>query len=175
MDTKTVLINYLKKSLTIKERASRAEFWFFYCILLLVDNFLSIPLNIKSIEFDSLTATTLFVGLWGIITLLVLLCVTIRRFHDVNISGKWILYYSLLIIVFFILLIIAAPVYEAGASKDLDLWVVIIGFIGIIILAIIGIIIIVISLIAAFFVLFKKGTVGDNRFGADPLEKPLAE
>lgn len=69
---------------------------------------------------------------------------TIRRLHDLNLSGRWYLLW-VLIIVLENLLVDISPVSSRLCS--------------------------LISLIVSLFVVFKRGTIGDNKYGADPLEE----
>ena len=96
------------KCFTPNGRASRAEIWYFslFCQILSFISFLSIPLGF-----------VLF-----FIFMPPLLMVKIRRLHDVNLSGWWIL-----------------------------VWFTMIGAFPLV-----------------YFIYFKKGDVGENRFGADP-------
>ena len=100
----------LKKYFVLKGRASRSEFWFFQLLLTVI----SIPIFI----FENATDDTIIIiaGILGIIILLLLIptiTVTVRRFHDINKSGWFVL---LEIIPFFGWLIVLVMLIEKGTE-----------------------------------------------------------
>jgi uncharacterized membrane protein YhaH (DUF805 family) len=95
-----------KNYATLKGRASRSEFWFFYLFIIIVSPVLSIITSFAA-DSGSEIITTLWAGLYVIFYLAVLLpslAVTVRRLHDVNESGWWLLIYFLPVIGIFVLL-----------------------------------------------------------------------
>ncbi len=85
-------IRVLKKYATFSGRARRKEFWMFYLFhiiiifaFLLVDAYLDTP-TVFLDDIPSLLATIYILG-----TLLPYLSVTVRRLHDTDRSGWWIL------------------------------------------------------------------------------------
>ena len=100
----------MKKYFILKGRASRSEFWFFQLLLTVI----SIPIFI----FENTTDDTIIIiaGILGIIILLLLIptiTVTVRRFHDINKSGWFVL---LEIIPFFGWLIVLVMLIEKGTE-----------------------------------------------------------
>ncbi|MBT5615062.1 MAG: DUF805 domain-containing protein [Flavobacteriales bacterium] len=90
---------------TFKGRASRSEFWYFYLFTIIVSFVLSF-INSFGVGYGSETIATIGAGLYGIFALAVLLpslAVTVRRLHDVNRSGWWLLIYLTIIGIFVIL------------------------------------------------------------------------
>ena len=92
----------------------------------------------------------------GIALFLPSLAVLVRRLHDTNHSGWWAAGGCVLAAAAFIILI-GALLMGAGASSAL--------------MMILGVLSIVYGL-WMLFLLVSKGTVGPNRYGADPLETP---
>jgi uncharacterized membrane protein YhaH (DUF805 family) len=82
-----------KNYATFKGRASRSEFWFFYLFQIIVMVVLSIIMGIGA-DSGSATIAMLGGGLYGIFSLAIFLptlAVFVRRLHDVNRSGWWLL------------------------------------------------------------------------------------
>lgn len=77
--------NYFK----VQGRASRSEFWMF-CLLILI---LSIPAYILDASTGSEIGMGMGTGILTLITIIPSFTVTVRRLHDVNRSGWWMLLY----------------------------------------------------------------------------------
>jgi uncharacterized membrane protein YhaH (DUF805 family) len=84
------------KYAVFKGRASRAEFWyalFFYFLiflgLVLLGNFILV--FIFNSEESKLLFVILPLVIWAFINLIPFIALTIRRLHDINLSGWWIL------------------------------------------------------------------------------------
>lgn len=119
------MVEPLKKYATFSGRARRAEYWWFYLFFGLVIGvltFVDILLFGYSPEKDEPTANVL-AGIAALGLLLPMLAVSIRRLHDRDKSGWWLLWGLLPLIGGLILL----------------------------------------------YQYVQRGTVGDNRFGPDPL------
>lgn len=85
------LINTLKKSVTFKGRAAKSEFWIFILFWFVV--------NIVLVGLTLLTAGSIAGKILGVLTILVNLAflvpyisVSVRRLHDLNLSGFWLWY-----------------------------------------------------------------------------------
>ncbi len=161
MNMQTAVITCFKKFITIKGRASRSELWWFYLFMIITGKLLSFFIDIPIFRFDFPPMNAPFLGILTIITFIPLICVIIRRFHDVNISAWWILFYCLYIA----FINIVFPLLPDATMEEPILLFSIIKFIIFIIL----IAIVFGSPIVALVILCIKGTAGDNRFGADPL------
>ena len=157
MNMQTAVITCFKKFLTIRGRASRSEFLWFFLFNVIVGNIISFFIDVSIFGFELVSTNAPFYMLWSIITLSPLVSVTIRRLHDIKLSAWWIVYYFLFVCFTYILNF----TFEETISKDSAWAVVILG-------AIFGIIMIA-GLVSPIIVPFIKGTAGDNRFGADPL------
>ncbi len=165
MNMKASVITYLNKFVTIKGRASRSEFWWFILpyFLLLFPLLFIISFCLFALAYVFVWEDAFILKIFKISHLVLLLptiCMFIRRFHDVNISAWAILYYFLFLLGFFIIF----PRFAFVFIDDFSLLV----LIGGIVFKFATTFAIVLPIIALVF-LFKKGTAGDNRFGADPL------
>ncbi len=149
MNMQTSVKTCFQKIFTIDGRASRSEYWWFALFIAIIN----VLLNPFLSNFPPLISP--FLNLWEIIIFIPLICVTTRRLHDINVSGWWQLCYYL----FSISSLPFVPLYETALSENSGFL-----FIGGVIFTIVMVI-----LIAALVCLCKKGTAGDNRFGADPL------
>lgn len=86
-----------KKYATFSGRARRSEFWFFMLFQFLLCVISCFLLVISALTVQNLSFGDLFVGIESILMLLLFLAtlipslaVTVRRLHDVGISGWWI-------------------------------------------------------------------------------------
>ena len=74
-----------------KGRASRSEYWWWYLFTILA----SIAVSLLGVIFDYFTGIEFISTIltWGFSLLILLpsICVRIRRYHDINRSGWWIL------------------------------------------------------------------------------------
>ena len=100
----------LKKYFVFKGRAGRSEYWFFQLLITVI--------SIPALIFENTTDDTYIIlaGISGIIIFLLLiptLAVTVRRFHDINKSGWFVL---LQIIPFLGWIIILAMLVEKGTE-----------------------------------------------------------
>jgi uncharacterized membrane protein YhaH (DUF805 family) len=115
-------------------RSTRAEYWWWVLFAFLSAIALTIVDNILGVNGED-GGGGLITGLWGLVTLIPGLAVTIRRLHDINKSGWWILLalISWLIIPAIVLLIwFIRPSHSEANKQDLGVYVIfgsIIGFI----------------------------------------------
>ena len=141
----------IEKYADFSGRAPRAEYWWFvlatiiaYIVVMIVDSILGL---------DGMAGPY---GLLSLVLMLALLVpslsVTVRRLHDTNRSGWWML---VAIIPYFIMGVLAGGAIASGSMGALAG----VGLISLVALA--GAIVLLV-----FMVL--PGTTGDNRFGADP-------
>ena len=145
-------IEVLKKYAVFSGRARRKEFWFFVLF-----NFLF------SVLFSFIGAVTftgpLLEGLYSLAIAIPYLAVTVRRLHDTNRSGWWMLMPTLVFILLGIVAALFMPmlvVDNASASAGT------IVFGGIAMLGILAAFIVFIVFLASY------GTPGVNRYGPDP-------
>lgn len=99
---KHVFSNYA----TFRGRASRSEFWWFYLFMVIVNVILAIPYSIGlaqstatvdpvtgELTSGSLSGLAIFglalIGIWGLVTIIPIISVSVRRLHDGNRTGWW--------------------------------------------------------------------------------------
>jgi uncharacterized membrane protein YhaH (DUF805 family) len=102
---------------TFEGRARRKEYWLFvlfYCltfaVLLIVD-------GITGLLDKAVGVIGLFSGLFVVATLVPLLAVTVRRLHDTNRSGWWILVKVIPVIGAIVLLVFTVQDSQPGANR----------------------------------------------------------
>ena len=83
-------IGALKKYATFSGRARRAEYWYFFLFFILIFIGLSIIDGITG-SFDTEAGVGLLGGLFFLVVFLPSLAVSVRRLHDTNRSGWWLL------------------------------------------------------------------------------------
>lgn len=137
---KEAVITCLKiKPLNFQDRAPRSEYWWFVLFLFgfgIIVNMLGL------IPF--LGALLVFV--WGIVSFITSLSATVRRLHDINRTGLWIIApYAIMLV---------AGIIAVSGLFDVALVVTILAGV---------------SWIAMLVFLVLPGTIGPNRFGPDPL------
>ncbi len=151
----TSVITCFKKYLTINGRASRSEYWWFYLFINLI--------SFSIAFFASGSLSEYGISLWIIITLAPWVCVSVRRFHDIDKNGRLLLFYPVCITLstFFSLFIIFLIIEYFSDYRSWDLY----NFwkFGSIFISVVA------TYITLTVLTCKKGTDGENRFGADPL------
>ena len=151
----------LKKSFTFSGRASRAEYrYFILCNILVVLAILAISALIILPQIpESDVPFSIFIILpWSLIPLslymlvisLPTLALSVRRLHDINLSGWWLLLSFLLSMISEIVVLFFKL---SGTTLP-----------GLLLLSWLS----QISLIAIFILAMIKGNEGENRFGPDP-------
>jgi len=134
-----------KKYAVFSGLASRSEYWWWVLFVLGVGAATGIfDIIILGVSLDEWgPVSTLF---W-LVTLLPDICVTVRRLHDIDQTGWWVLWWPLIIIVLGLPSLLFAPL-AAGVG---------------------------ICVIWMIVWLATRGTQGDNRFGPDPLASQIQE
>lgn len=102
-------INVLKKYATFSGRATRSEYWYFVLIYSIIYTILMcIDLAVGTFSQELMDKGT-FLGFlstaYSLVLFLPSLAVTVRRLHDINKSGWWVLF-ILVPIIGFILLVV---------------------------------------------------------------------
>ena len=145
----------LKKYAVFSGRAPRAEYWWFYLATLVV----SIPLSIIDGAIGSWSPLS---SLFSLATLLPWLAVTVRRLHDTNRSGWWLLALLLPIIavlVAAVALLGSLAVGGSAASAPSGT-------------AVIFMVVAAVAMLAAGITMLvfmvTEGTAGPNDYGPDP-------
>ena len=143
----------IKKPFNWKDRASRSEFWWFFLFINLFSIFIS-PLAEQSKVMNMIMGVSSIPLLW------LHTMVSIRRLHDLNKSAWWLFapYLYLLLAI-----IILALTVDPWADEKSPVHIVLI----------LGVFAVLIYFLVLLCLFCKRGTVGANRFGPDPLELDL--
>lgn len=149
-------------------RASRSEYWWFvlfYLCIYLVFLFFE---KLFALEFAIIL---MFIrGLASLVLFLPSLCVSVRRLHDLNLSGWWLCFIYIPLIIIFIMMMMFISYFLMNPYN----FVVNSNDIKIIIIALSGLVLGISALV--FLVLFMlEGTRGANRFGNDPIEREFLQ
>ena len=147
--------SFLKKFFTLKGRLNRWAYFKYSLILSILPIVLIILLAALSKSINSSLGITFYgIGLPEVILLICILTfiiggviLPVRRLHDLNLNGWWCIIYYLFIGLG------NMPVKENNSTLF-------------IVSAVCGLI----GFICSMFLLFKRGTIGDNKYGKDPLE-----
>jgi uncharacterized membrane protein YhaH (DUF805 family) len=75
------------KYATTKGRATRSEYWWFYLFNVLV----SLGATLMDYVMGGSVFASVFAFVWSLAVLVPSICVGIRRLHDINRSGWWII------------------------------------------------------------------------------------
>jgi uncharacterized membrane protein YhaH (DUF805 family) len=97
-------LGVLKKYAIFGGRARRKEYWYFFLFSLLISIVLSI-IDSATGSFDPETGLGLLSGIYSLAVLIPTLAVSVRRLHDTNRSGWWLLI-GLIPLIGFIVLIV---------------------------------------------------------------------
>ena len=126
------------KCFDYQSRSSRSEFWWFYAFTLLTYFFDAIIRTVSGESIGYLIISIIIsIGIF-----VPYISLTIRRFHDINLSGWWYLFYCVL-----------------------PLAIILIAFVSSLYLMFL----LLIMFIYFVYLMAKKGTEGPNEFGNDPL------
>lgn len=145
----------LRQYATFRGRASRPEYWWFYLFTFLV--------GVVGSVIDSAAGTNLISPLLNLALLLPSLAVGVRRLHDSNLSGWWILApvgCALLGVVLFIAGLGAVLVQVDRPNPDVAGFAV--PFI------IVGAVVLLASAVLGIVLMVRASTPGPNRFGPHP-------
>jgi len=163
-----------KKSFTYKGRAARSEFWWFHLFLTIcfICSMMADYLVFKESNSYFNTACSMLI--------FPQIAVYVRRIHDLNLSGFWVLPYAVLsfavllssaILSVFTIFVTLNENLAIYLSEHVQEWEYFAEFYDKITLGVLK----VVSLMnIAFVIMFvSKGTSGENRYGDDPLRASL--
>lgn len=165
----------LKFLFTMDGRATRKQFWLNYLLTLIGLNMaISVLLMVILMGFTGMLSSSAseLIGLvfaagagllylfMTVVNIWASVAVPMKRFHDRNMSGWWVLWFGLIIYGgYFLGLVMIDNMFGFGDAER---------FAGITLLSAAGL-----ALLGQFVILgFLPGTVGENKYGADPL-RPL--
>ncbi len=143
-------------------RATRYDFNVRYALVMLVGSILALCMDwyVFGEAILDKNAPLVFSNLWNLLFLVPTFAVTCRRLHDLDYSGWWQLFVFAMPVIFIIALISFFGVAISSNIIAAGLWILIVMMA-------------IVMLYVVFYVVLscKRGTVGENRFGKDPLEK----
>jgi uncharacterized membrane protein YhaH (DUF805 family) len=147
-----------RKYATFSGRARRKEYWLFALLVLVVSLVLSVIEAAAGLA-DEETAYGPLSGLWSLVVFIPSLAVAVRRLHDLDRTGWWIIapLAAGLVYVAGIVLIFTDNAVTGGA------------------LAGVGFVVMMIAVILLLVFMVLPGTNGPNRFGPDPLREDHRE
>ncbi len=146
---------------SFKGRATRYDFNVRYLLIAFVGGMIAFGLDYliwKDAVFAP-QAKTYFYNVWTLVMFVAGLCVTARRLHDMNHSGWWqaVIYFFPAVVLGVVVMIVGATVLVDPMASGVT------GILSIIAL-------IIFYFLYFFFLSLKRGTIGDNKYGADPLQ-----
>jgi uncharacterized membrane protein YhaH (DUF805 family) len=106
----------LRKYAVFEGRARRKEYWFFVLFNVLALVALGV-LDVVLGTYSEETEVGLFSGLYALAVLIPSLAVTIRRLHDTNRSGWWVLIHLIPIIGAIVILVFTVLDSQPGANR----------------------------------------------------------
>lgn len=153
-------IKCIKNYVNFSGRACRKEYWYF-TLFTLIFMLVATTCDIALFSLERAMVFSPFQWIFGLFILLPQLAVLVRRLHDTNRSGKWVLWYYLLFFVWAIIMLIYLFYYIISMKIDdvpADFVAVMIAGLGFCVWTV-------------FFLVWccQRGTVGTNKYGPDPL------
>ncbi len=106
----------LRKFATFSGRSRRSEYWYFTLVYLIAAIILSV-LDIATGLYDKSTGIGVLSAIFAIAMILPSLSVSVRRLHDTNRSGWWLLIALVPLLGAIVLLIFMVLDSEAGANR----------------------------------------------------------
>ena len=103
-------LDVLKKYAVFTGRATRSEFWMFFLVNLII------ALVLAAIDWY-LRTPSVFQGLYSLAVLVPLIAVGVRRLHDTDRSGWWMLLYLIPCIGFLVLVVFWAQDSQPGSNQ----------------------------------------------------------
>ena len=164
------ILQCLKKAVTFSGRATRREYWTFFCFTLVVLVILGILCGLA----EGSTLGDILLGITGLIGLALLvpnISVSVRRLHDVNLSGFWMWYLMPLglPVVYMAYLLDLDPACNAIINKIQNIGSCWLGWILTILFWGAG------APITLFLIYLYAGKKEDNFFGPNPYEEKKPE
>lgn len=139
----------VKKPFNWQDRAPRSEFWWFFLIAFLLNIALSLLALVPVLG-------SIVASLGGLALTWLNIVVAIRRLHDVNKSGWFLLLPGVPYIVCIISVVLAVVIADSYLF---------------LVMCYAGVVLAICFTIYLFILMVSKGTTGPNRFGPDPLEE----
>lgn len=147
------MIEPLRKYATFSGRARRAEYWWFYLFRLGLG--LAAAILSSVFEDPNRPAFRPLVSILALVFIVPDIAVFVRRLHDCDKSGWWLASP----VASLILVGLSVTLFENAGAHD------VLGSV----IGVIGLVLVTGSLIVLFVWACSQGTLGENRFGPDPL------
>ncbi len=154
-------IEVLKKYAVFSGRARREEFWFFV-LFNMIASIVLVIIDVVIGTFNQETGVGVLGSIYSLGVFIPYLAVTVRRLHDTNRTGWWVLMPAISIIAAGILAALLAPMLSNAESGTDTASNIIALLVGLAVLA---------SGITIFVFLVLDGTVGANKYGDNPKSK----
>ena len=156
----------LRKYAQFDGRARRKEYWFFILFNFIV-YILLIMINILLLgPFTLMVGGGILIALYNLALFIPSIAVTVRRLHDTNRSGWWILFPFVMTAIFYIVLMMTAVLSQGFSGAYDQTNTVAAVFMLLVMVAMIG------SYVILFVFMVLNGTRGPNKYGADPKTIP---
>jgi uncharacterized membrane protein YhaH (DUF805 family) len=117
MNFSNSIMTCYKKYGKISGRASRSEFWWFYLFSMTFLTLFSIQIDFFFINQEKIILATIFSFLMIFLFIPPLISATIRRLHDMNKNGLWLLIVLIPYLGCLVLFIMCAKVGNMGANR----------------------------------------------------------
>ncbi len=139
-------------------RSQPQEFWAFTLVITGLTLLCDVIDELAGLSFDgagwAMGATGVAGAVFSLVTLIPFLAVAVRRVHDTNLRGWWLLPPLAANVACFIALGAMFGIHDFPMEREEEVAVLTLGFLGTFLLLIV--------------LLCRKGTAGPNRFGDDP-------
>lgn len=109
-------IEVLKKYAVFSGRASRREYWWFMLFTTLV-NIILMVVDAQMGSFNDAVGMGMLGGLYTLLVLLPSIGVQVRRLHDIDRSGWWLLMYLVPLVGFIVVLVFACMKGTPGSNR----------------------------------------------------------
>ena len=109
-------LEVLRKYATFSDRARRSEYWYFTLVYLVAAVILSV-IDVATGLYSQSTGIGLLSGIFAIAMILPSLAVTVRRLHDTDRSGWWLLIALIPLLGAIVLLVFMVLDSDAGSNR----------------------------------------------------------
>lgn len=154
-----------KGYVNFKDRASRSEFWWFFLFQVLISLLFTFHANfhVNGVGVAFHVNLEKYVSDWLVVLPLLLpsIAVSVRRLHDLNFSGKWMIVFVCIPLVFVIIRDLCLEIFGVDITCFSPTFEVFVDLLDLIL---------DISCLIFIILFIFRGTEGTNRFGEDPLK-----
>ena len=157
-------INAMRRYFEFGGRSSRSEFWFFVLFYVII---IILAAVLDAVIFGSQGGIGILYGIVALAHLVPAIAVSVRRLHDIDRTGWWVLFFVLVPIIIPLIAMGAlggSLALMMGSETDVFAGMAAMG-IGLLVVALVDIVILIVAII--FYA--TPGTPGPNRFGPPPV------